>query len=64
MEARKVQKVADRTVRLVEQQTTEEFKDEYLRLAKIHKTYYKWVSGCRNRVHEYVDENVCILIHL
>jgi len=41
MEARKVQKAADRTVRLVEQQTTKEFKDEYLRPAKIHKTYYK-----------------------
>jgi hypothetical protein len=41
IEARKVQKAADCTVRLVEQQTIKEFKDEYLRLAKIHKTYYK-----------------------
>ena len=37
----KVQKASDRTVRLLGQQATKEFKDEYLRLAKIHKNYYK-----------------------
>ena len=34
----KAQKASDH---LLEQQATEEFKDEYLRLAKIHKNYYK-----------------------
>jgi hypothetical protein len=41
IEARKAQKASDRTVRLQEQQATKEFKDEYVRLAKIHKNYYK-----------------------
>jgi hypothetical protein len=40
-EARKAQKASDRTVRLLGQQSTKEFEDEYLRLAKIHKNYYK-----------------------
>ena len=37
MDARKTQAALDRSERLA----TKEFKDEYLRLAKIHKTYYK-----------------------
>jgi len=48
-EARKAQKASDRTVRLLGQQSTKEFKDEYLRLAKIHKTYYK--QGCARQNH-------------
>ena len=37
MDVRKTQAALDRSERLA----TKEFKDEYLRLAKIHKTYYK-----------------------
>jgi hypothetical protein len=37
MDVRKTQAALDRSERLA----IKEFKDEYLRLAKIHKTYYK-----------------------
>jgi hypothetical protein len=40
-DARKTQTALDRSERRLEQQVTREFKEEYLRLAKIHKTYYK-----------------------
>jgi hypothetical protein len=41
VDARRTQAALDRSERLLEQQTTKEFKAEYLRLAKIHKTYFK-----------------------
>jgi hypothetical protein len=40
-DARKTQTALDRSERRLEQQVTREFKEEYLRLAKIHKTYNK-----------------------